>query len=116
MTKYYKVHQKKHPEHYEKIKEKWEEFEHEYWRKHPELKFCHACGEKHRVELHHIIPRHIDPSRIFDESNLIPLCRACHFRIGHLLNWDNYNPYVVEDARNIYRLIISRRGIVKKFK
>ena len=104
----YTLHKKKHKNVYYKIKEEWERFEKEYWKKHPNEKFCHACGETKRVELHHIIPRHIDPSKIFDESNLIPLCRCCHFRIGHLRNWDNYNPNVVEDSELIFRLIKSR--------
>ena len=102
--KYYKSHQKKHPEQYEKIKEKWEEFEKEYWKKHPDEKYCHVCGERARVELHHIIPRHICPDRIFDESNLIPLCRACHFRWGHLNDWERFNPNIVEDAESLSNL------------
>ncbi len=102
MTKYYKIYKKKHKENYEDIKELWEKFEKEYWEKHRNEKFCHICGEKKRVELHHIVPRHIDPSRIFDESNLIPLCRACHFRWGHLNDWDSYNPIIKTVAENLY--------------
>ena len=109
MTKYKKVHEKKHPEHYENIKEEWIEFERKYWKEHPDEKYCHVCGEKKNVELHHIIPRHIAPDKIFDENNLIPLCRACHFRFGHLCNWDNYNPHIVEDAKMIHELILRRR-------
>jgi len=113
MVKSYKLHQKKHPEHYEAIKEQWEEFERKYWERHPDEKYCHACGERRHVELHHIIPRHIAPDKIFDESNLIPLCRACHFRLGHLCDWDSYNPHVVEDARAFFSLIQKRREEVK---
>lgn len=91
MVKSYSRHKSKNKHVYDDIKEEWERFEREYWEKHPDKKYCHACGERCRVELHHIIPRHIDPSKIFDEDNLIPLCRSCHFRIGHLCNWDLYN-------------------------
>ena len=109
MVKSYSRHRRKHSEHYERIKGEWEEFVRKYWEKHPNEKYCHACGERRRVELHHIIPRHIAPDRIFDESNLIPLCRCCHFRLGHLCDWDTYNPHVVEDAKNMLKLIRSRR-------
>lgn len=93
----YIQHQKKHSEQYEKIADKWEEFRHKYYKSYPEI--CKACGEKIHIDLHHIIPRHINPSLIFTTSNLIPLCRSCHFHIGHLLHWDYYNPSVVSDSK-----------------
>ena len=100
MTKYKKVHERKHKEVYENIKDKWEEFERNYWKKHPNERYCHICGETHNIELHHIIPRHIDPSKIFDEDNLIPLCRACHLRFGHLGNFEKYyDPDIKEFAK-----------------
>ena len=111
--KYYQSHKKKHADVYSNLQEKWHEFEQRYWRKHPSEKYCHACGSKRHVELHHIVPRHIDSSKIFDESNLIPLCRCCHFRIGHLLDWDNYNPNVRKDAANFLALIKARRKEVR---
>lgn len=101
-------HRKKNKKHYDDIKEKWEEFERQYWKKHPHEKYCHVCGETHKVELHHIIPRHVDPSKIFDENNLIPLCRCCHFRFGHLCDWDNYNPNIVKDAKTIFNMMHMR--------
>ncbi len=107
--KYYKSHKKKHKHVYKDIKDKWEQFEKQYWLKHPNEKYCHACGTTRKIELHHIIPRHIDPSKIFDENNLIPLCRCCHFRIGHLRDWDSYNPNVIEDTKIIYSLINKKR-------
>lgn len=113
MVKSYYIHKKKHPEHYDNIKDKWEEFERKYWEKHPDEKYCHICGERKNVELHHIIPRHVAPDKIFDEDNLIPLCRACHFRWGHLCNWDDYNPHVREDAKMLSALISKRRKEVK---
>ena len=102
--KYYKSFQKKYKEVYKDIKDKWEEFEKQYWKKYPDEKYCHICGEKKKIELHHIIPRHIAPERIFDENNLIPLCHSCHFRWGHLNNWLLYNPKIVIDAENLYKI------------
>lgn len=99
--KMYKKHQKAHKEHYKKIKGNWSDFERKYWKNHPDEKYCHICGETKDVQLHHIIPRHIDPNKIFDEDNLIPLCQPCHFRFGHLRNFEKYyDPDVRAFAKN----------------
>ena len=109
MTKYYKVHQKHHKEVYSNIQDKWEEWRKQYIKKHKNEMYCHVCGEKHKLELHHICPRHICPDKIFDENNIIVLCHSCHFRIGHLNNWDIWNPHVAEDSKLIYNLLQRRR-------
>lgn len=114
VSKYHAVHRRKHKEVYSKIKEEWEEFERKYWKKHPEEKYCHICGEKKHVELHHIVPRHVDQSKIFDEDNLIPLCRACHFRWGHLCNYETYNPNIKEDAQTLQKLFVKRKEEYKE--
>jgi len=113
--KNYLSHQKKHPEHYSDIADKWEDFEHKYYKTH--AKICHACNETIHVDLHHIQPRHISPSLIFTISNLIPLCRCCHFRIGHLLNWDNYNSTIIKDASTLHtQLMVRKSRTIKEVK
>lgn len=42
---------------------------------------CHRCGLAGE-EVHHVVPRSVDPSRIYDISNLMTLCKACH-RLEH---------------------------------
>ena len=108
MVKSYRRHQKKNKRYYDDIKDQWSRFVDYYWEKYPDKKFCHVCGYTRRVELHHIIPRHIDPTKIFDEDNLIPLCRACHFRWGHLNDWDNYNPQIKYDAQLLFMIHRAR--------
>lgn len=39
---------------------------------------CMFCSSTSKLEPHHIIPRRVDPSLIFDISNGITLCRKCH--------------------------------------
>jgi len=39
--------------------------------------FCDMCGEK-ATEVHHIIPHKGDSALMWDRSNLLPLCKACH--------------------------------------
>ena len=102
----YTKHQRAHKAHYADIADKWEEFERKYYESYP--KICKACGEKIHIDLHHIIPRHINPKLIFTTSNLIPLDRACHFHIGHLLNWSYYNPSVVSDSKLLRHHLTTR--------
>ena len=61
-----------------------------------EHNYCEMCGWKKKLNVHHIVPRHVDSSLALDWNNLITLCRECHFRFGHFLNWQSYNPYIVE--------------------
>lgn len=62
---------------------------------------CNVCGTKEDLNVHHIIPYHIDRSKELDPTNLITLCNnnRCHFTFGHLFNWSSFNPNVIEDAK-----------------
>jgi hypothetical protein len=59
---------------------------------------CSGCDSTRELEAHHIVPFHIDPDRELDVDNLIPLCRECHYQIGHLRDWQTANPHVRDDA------------------
>jgi 5-methylcytosine-specific restriction endonuclease McrA len=65
--------------------------------------YCSACGTTRELEVHHIIPFHIDASRELDTANLLTLCSDCHFYIGHLKDWNRYNPQVRDDALALFR-------------
>ncbi len=39
---------------------------------------CFFCGIGHTLELHHIESKIVNPSRIKDESNVMPICSKCH--------------------------------------
>jgi hypothetical protein len=60
---------------------------------------CCACGKKDKLEVHHIEPYHVNPNRELDPSNLITLCKSCHFIIGHLMDWTSWNIDVISDSR-----------------
>lgn len=66
---------------------------------------CVVCGSKDKVEVHHIKPFHLHPDLELEPTNLISLCETtkhginCHLLIGHLGNFKNVNPSVVEDAQ-----------------
>lgn len=51
------------------------------------------------VRVHHIFPFHVvqaldRPDLECDSRNLVTLCGAHHFLIGHLGDWDSFNPHV----------------------
>ncbi len=63
---------------------------------------CACCSKTENLNVHHIIPVHINPELELDKSNLIVLCQNknlnCHLSIGHLGSFLAYNPTVVEDV------------------
>lgn len=69
---------------------------------------CALCGEIKNLEVHHVIPVHIDIELSCNPINFISLCdntlnNGCHNRFGHFGNFvKQYNKYIREFA------IISR--------
>lgn len=66
---------------------------------------CAVCGaSKGKLEVHHIVPFHIDKELELDPSNLITLCEnmndgvSCHLLFGHLGSYRSYNVNVRKDA------------------
>lgn len=70
---------------------------------------CECCGQATELDVHHIVPFHVDRSRELDPRNLITLCTEstrlgglnCHLWIGHLGNWQNVDPKARELAAAI---------------
>jgi hypothetical protein len=54
---------------------------------------CEWCGRTKpmfsSLEVHHIQPQHLHPELRDTPSNLVTLCRDCHFVLGHKRNWKN---------------------------
>jgi len=82
----------------------WNTLRKRWLKDHP---FCAACGyEPGRFErlirnndVHHIEPRHANPTRATDWNNLITLCRKynCHLRVGHFGHYrKRWNPRIAE--------------------
>lgn len=72
---------------------------------------CNVCGGTEDLNVHHIIPFHIDKSKELDPNNLITLCngRGCHFTFGHLFDWQKFNPSVVQDAKLFKKKVEERK-------
>ena len=80
---------------------KWPAVRKNHLAKHP---CCAVCGGTEKVEVHHIIPFHQDPSLELESTNLISLCeglKSCnhHLWFGHLGNYKKTNPDVIKDAQ-----------------
>ena len=62
------------------------------------MPICAVCFERDmsKLEVHHIIPFHLDPSLELVDSNLITLCNEkamdCHLIWGHFQNYRKINP------------------------
>lgn len=85
---------------------KWRKVRAEHIKNHPE---CAACGRKDGLEVHHIVPYHINPDLELEPSNLITLCgKYCHFIFGHYMDWKSWNENVVRDSTLYYACKIQR--------
>ena len=94
----------------QKRSSKWPKVEKDFLSKHPE---CEACGGKDRLNIHHIVPFHIDQSLELDESNLITMCMGaneCHLRIAHSGNFRYWNP----DVRHICKELQEKKLTLKQ--
>ena len=65
---------------------------------------CQVCGGKDYLNVHHIVPVHLDKSRELDPTNLVTLCEGshhlnCHLLFGHLQDWHSVNSHVLEDIK-----------------
>lgn len=64
----------------------------------PRIK-CEWCGSVKDLNVHHIVPQHLRPDLAHEKTNMIVLCRECHFRLGHRCNWQS------DGVTNIVRMI-----------
>ena len=90
----------------------WRSLRESHIRRNP---YCAVCGKKGNLAVHHKLPVSLFPCRELDEGNLVTLCQNssfnCHFVVGHLMNWNSYNPAVDEDIAYWSRRL---RGDVEK--
>jgi 5-methylcytosine-specific restriction protein A len=77
--------------------------------------FCQACGSTKNLQVHHIEPFHVNPSRELDPTNLITLCgKNCHLVFGHLMDYTSWNTEFVKDAQYYFNKVRNRPYKSKK--
>ena len=75
---------------------------------------CAVCGERQKLEVHHIRPFHLHPDLELDPANFITLCEDdddgvnCHLFFGHLGNFKSFNVDVAADAAHWSQKIATR--------
>lgn len=84
---------------------RWSTVRKEFLRKNPT---CAVCGVKKHLEVHHIIPYHLDKDLELLESNFIALCRRDHLLFGHLGSFRSFNPMVKINSADMYYKIQNR--------
>jgi len=85
---------------------KWSKVRENHLKENPR---CCACGKNKKLEVHHIVPVHIDSSRELDPSNLVTLCAdPCHIVFGHLLDFKSWNIDVIKDCEVYYNRVKNK--------
>lgn len=73
---------------------------------------CAVCDSKGSIlnplQVHHITPFWLDPSKELDMLNLITLCDVHHLWIGHLGSFKSFNKDVRKDAKRLLDKIKNR--------
>lgn len=49
---------------------------------------CEVCGESGALQVHHLLAKKAYPGFMFDEGNLLVLCRRCHFLYHKGREWE----------------------------
>ena len=86
---------------------KWQSVRNEFIKTHNK---CVCCGSKKKLQVHHILPFCVDPSRELDPANLVTMCSRCHLLIGHCGWFQRYNPSLHDSVQFIKTMLKARRG------
>ena len=69
---------------------------------------CSWCHREKNLNRHHIVPQSADRSLRDEPTNIVVLCRDCHFVLGHKCNWKHFNPDVMTIVNTYTNIVISR--------
>jgi 5-methylcytosine-specific restriction endonuclease McrA len=74
---------------------------------------CSACGGMKNLEVHHVTPYHVDPSKELAHANLQTLCglpRNCHWSVGHGYDWKAWRPESRKLAKQMLDTRVERKA------
>ncbi len=77
--------------------------------------WCAWCGTRSMLQVHHVIPFHVDRTLELEESNLLTLCMSdlkCHLKEGHDGNWHRWNPDIRAKAAKHLEWELKEQGLV----
>lgn len=95
---------------------KWPALRKAFLLEHP---FCEACGRSNELNVHHITPVHVAPSRELEWKNLLTLCEHrtwnCHLIVGHAGHWLDYRADCRRTAAAIFEAFMRSRSELHPF-
>ena len=71
---------------------------------------CQICGEKNKLHVHHIFPRHLYPQFSLNVNNLIVLCDKCHTKIHIHTIWGE--EWMKENNKEQYDWVMKMMKLV----
>jgi 5-methylcytosine-specific restriction endonuclease McrA len=77
---------------------------------------CQWCLKTYDLDVHHIVPYHINPELELKLTNLITLCRNCHFEHGHMRNWSKYDIEIRKKCNKNQEKIYQQLKLKKEIK
>ncbi len=60
-----------------------------------EMHDCAWCKSTVNLNRHHIVPQSVNRLLRDEPTNIVVLCRTCHYVLGHRCSWRTYNPDVL---------------------
>jgi len=76
-----------------------------------ECAWCHTPGTLlNGLNRCHIVPQSVDPGRRDCETNLVVLCRECHYVLSHRRNWRTWNPDLLVMVRTYTNCLPCEKG------
>lgn len=73
--------------------------------------WCQCCGREKELEVHHFVPWHVNENLRTDPTNLVTLCRSCHFRFGHFCHWKDCNEELKDSLVYMKALFVNQTRI-----
>lgn len=71
---------------------------------------CVVCGSRKNIQVHHIIPFCVDPSKELDVDNLATMCARCHLLIGHGGWFQRYNGNFEHTVATMKAVVDNRKA------
>ena len=78
------------------------------------VKECAWCSRKTKLERHHIIPQSVSPELRDVVTNLVVLCKDCHFVLGHKCSYHTYTPDLMTILSTHTNLLAVKTNSVPK--
>ncbi len=72
--------------------------------------YCSFCSSARKLQVHHVVPLHVDSSKGATPSNLMVLCQPCHLYEAHCGDFQRFYDPAIRDraSRNLQEVERAR--------